>query len=54
MSEREYYEFLEELVKGGDCDRCSFGIEGNCHLDCDKSYQDFLREEKEFLNSIGS
>lgn len=28
------YELMMELTCNGDCDRCTFGLLGDCHLQC--------------------
>ena len=28
------YELMMELTCNGDCDRCMFGLMGDCHLQC--------------------
>ena len=52
MSEREYYEILESVTADGDCERCTYGCEGECHLECNKSYIDYMRELRELFDSI--
>lgn len=44
MSEREYYEMRDDITAEGNCDRCSYGICGECHLQCDESYEDYVLE----------
>lgn len=44
MTEREYYENLESVTANGDCERCTYGCVGECHLECNKSYIDYMRE----------
>lgn len=53
MLEREYYEKMEYDTANGDCDRCVYGCAGECHLECIKSYDDYMREERGWLDSIG-
>ena len=52
MTEREYYENLESVTANGDCEKCMYGCEGECHLECNKSYIDYMRELRECLDSI--
>lgn len=53
MSEREYYERLSEDTANGNCDKCLFGCVGECHIQCDKSFEDYEREERAWLRKLG-
>ena len=53
MSEQEYYERLVQETSNGDCDRCSYGWVGECHIQCNKSYEDYMREERRWLEDVG-
>lgn len=50
MSEKEYYEALESATANYDCDRCQYGICGECHLQCNKSFDDYERELNNWLS----
>lgn len=52
MTEREYYENLDSVTDNGNCERCMFGWEGECHLQCTMSYIDYMREIRECLDLI--
>ena len=52
MTEREYYEQLEYDTSNGDCEKCIYGCVGECHLNCNKSYTDYMRELREWIDSI--
>ena len=53
MTEKEYNERMIEETANGDCDRCAYGCDGECHLQCNKSYDDYMRELRGWLDSIG-
>lgn len=52
MSEKDYNEMMIEETANGDCDRCVYGCCGECHLQCNKSYGDYMRELRGSLYSF--
>ena len=53
MSEQEDYEGLEWESANGDCDGCIYGCCGERHLQCNKSYEDYMREARGWLEDVG-
>ena len=53
MSEQEYYEQLDKETASGNCDRCIYGCCEECHLQCNKSYEDYMREARGWLEDVG-
>lgn len=44
MTENEYNEIMINVTVNGDCDRCVYGCVGECYLQCNRSYDDYMRE----------
>lgn len=44
MTEREYYEIVDMITHDGDCEKCGYSICGDCHLQCDKPYETYIKE----------
>ena len=52
LDEREYYDRMELATHNGDCDRCLYGYEGECHLQCRESYEDYIDRFNEWMANI--
>lgn len=46
LTKIEYYDLLENCTSHGDCDRCDYGLIGECHLQCTKTYEQYVKEEE--------
>lgn len=52
MTEREYNEMLESVTSEFDCDRCMYGLCGECNLQCNISYEEYMKMSADFIKSL--
>ena len=54
VSEQEFYRIQNEITHYGCCERCEYGIDEDCFMQCEETYNDYLEAEKNFVMGIVS
>lgn len=52
ISEQEFYRIQNEITHYACCERCEYGIDEDCHMQCKETYDDYLDAENSLVMRV--